>query len=448
MSNRASDAGQIARFNSGPIPGHKEAKWSPLLLVLPLLFYLALPSRNFYWDGVAFAINIEKRLPVTSLLQPSHLGYTLWGAWLYRLSETVGIHTRALFIMQAANSVLAGFCVVLLYVCLRLRNVPVSFSVPMALIFGFSATWWKFATDANAYVPSIFLLLCAAVLIEHPRTAVLAGLAQAGAALFHELAILFLIVALVRLRKSHRSMAAYASAAIIPSALAFVVAYIVVSSNATLPGFLSWLTSHSPDSGFSFNPITNLAFSVRGTFRLLIGGKLGDFVGDGISKAALAALVIAVVSCAAGWWRAVRMRTRVSVPPLDLIVWVGNFLFLVYPESRPQFNAPLRFALDHRNVWPPGTPILFHRFHPDLWTISYFSPQAAWIGIEEADLGQLERDLAYARTEKKPLWMEATAYDLVVASPYGQRWLAVHEVPSELLEFRDAKHEFRFHCLR
>ncbi len=295
-------------------------------------------------------------------------------------------------------------------------------------------------------------------------------------------------------------MAAYASAAIIPSALAFVVAYIVVSSNATLPGFLSWLTSHSPDSGFSFNPITNLAFSVRGTFRLLIGGKLGDFVGDGISKAALAALVIAVVSCAAGWWRAVRMRTRVSVPPLDLIVWVGlyfaflffwmpqntfyrlfylppliaiagtmlsyaqtnriavwlfvpallmwNFLFLVYPESRPQFNAPLRFALDHRNVWPPGTPIVFHRFHPDLWTISYFSPQAAWIGIEEADLGQLERDLAYARTEKKPLWMEATAYDLVVASPYGQRWLAVHEVPSELLEFRDAKHEFRFHCLR
>ncbi len=55
MSNRASEAGEIARFNRGPNPGHKEAKWSTILLALPLLFYLALPSRNFYWDGVAFA---------------------------------------------------------------------------------------------------------------------------------------------------------------------------------------------------------------------------------------------------------------------------------------------------------------------------------------------------------------------------------------------------------
>ena len=95
-----------------------------------------------------------------------------------------------------------------------------------SLLFGFPATWWKFSTDANAYIPSILLLLCTDYIqarrlearrlearrleargwrpprLEARRSTVVAGLAHAGAMLFHELAILFLPVALFRLRKN------------------------------------------------------------------------------------------------------------------------------------------------------------------------------------------------------------------------------------------------------
>ncbi|MCU1261890.1 MAG: hypothetical protein JWO80_4775 [Bryobacterales bacterium] len=471
-----------------------------LLLVLPLIFYFTLPTRDFYWDGVAFAINIEKQLPVASLVHPSHIAYTLCGAWLYDLTKTVGVHTRALFILQAANSVLAELCVILLYISLRLRDVPATLSVPMALAFAFSATWWKFATDANAYVPSIFLLLCAYILLEHPRTTALAGLAQAGAMLFHELAFLFLLVALVRLRRSRRSLSVYAATAMIPVAAAYLAAYIAASDHATITGLFPWITSHSPDSGFSFNPLTNAALSLRGTFRLFFGGRLRDFAGDPISKVALTVLVIATVSFLIWMWRGVRRGAKVTPPPLHLLVWVGvyaaflfvwmpqntfyrlfylppliailgttlrhapatrlavrlfvpilltwNFVFLVYPQSRPEFNAPLRFALAANKGWAPGTPIVFHRFHPDLWTISYFNQQAVWIGMDQADLDKLDRTLEYAQNERKPLWLEATAYDLIAASPNGRRWLAVHDQPGKLLEFKDEKHEFRFHYVR
>jgi len=475
-------------------------KWCTLLLALPLVFYLALPTRNFYWDGVAFAIDIEKHLSAASLVGPSHLAYALWGAWLYRLSETVGIHPRALFVMQAANCVLAGLCVILLHVCLRLRNVPVTAGVPAALVFGFSATWWRFAADANAYVPAIFFLLVSYVLMEHRRSAFLAGLALAVAILFHELAVLFLPVALVRSRKSGRSTSAYAVAALVPAVAAYLVAYHSLPSQSPRVSLFAWVTSHSPDSGFSFNPFTDAGFSVRGTFRLLFGGRLSDFVSDGISRLALAALVIAAAFCLVSLWRVARMGVRTSPAPLDLFVWVGvyaaflffwmpqntfyrlfylppliaipatmlrrapaahfvawlfvpvlllwNFAFVVYPQSRPEFSVPLRFALDQRNTWPPGTPILFHRLHPDLWTISYFNSQAAWIALEQPGLGPVEKSLQYARTVNQPLWFEQTAYDLLRDNPDGRQWLAVHERPDELLEFKDQKHEFRFHCIR
>ena len=37
------------------------------LLFLPLAAYLAFPTRNFYWDGIAFAIDIEKGVPPESV---------------------------------------------------------------------------------------------------------------------------------------------------------------------------------------------------------------------------------------------------------------------------------------------------------------------------------------------------------------------------------------------
>lgn len=464
------------------------------------MFYLALPTCNYYWDGVACAIAIEKHPPDASLFHPNHLVYGLWGAWLYRLSEHLGIHTRALFVMQAANSLVAGLCVILLYKCLRVRRVPAPLAMPLALAFAFSASWWRFATDANAYVPSVFLLVCAYLLLHRSKATVPAGLVHASAMAFHELAFLFIPVALLLLRKSRRRMCAYAASALIPATALYAIAYVSLTDKASPFGLLPWATSHSADSGFLFHPLTSLALSIRGTFRLFFGGRLGDFAGDGISWAALPAFLAAAPLWCVCSWRAAREGVRSPSTARHLWIWVGvyvaflffwmpqntfyrlfylpplmmiaapmlrdcpatrvaawlfvpvillwNFLFVVYPQSRPQFSAPLRFALAERKIWTAGTPIVFHQFHPDLWIISYFNPQASWIGLEQSGMGQLERNLEYARSQMSPLWLEETAYSFVSADASGQRWLAAHERPAELLEFRDRKHDFRFHCLR
>jgi hypothetical protein len=474
-----------------------------VLLALPLILYIAIPTRNFYWDGVAFAIDIEKHVPFGFLVHPSHLLYKVWGAGLFRVVELLGIHARCLFVLQAANGFLAGLCVILLYRSLLWRKIPQSLALAGSLLFGFSATWWKFATDADAYIPSILLLLCADYILEARRSTVVAGLAHAGAMLFHELAILFLPVALFRLRKNPRAMASYIAAAFLPVALAYIVAYRAASrTTVSVGGFFAWITAHSSDSGFSLNLGFNVIQSIRGTARLLFGGRIADFVRDPLGIGAPVCLLLATFLFLISLWRAVReggTSHRPSLPKYAAL-WVGvyiaflffwmpantfyrlfylppmvmvvvgmlratkqtrnavwafaamlllwNFSFVVYPQSRPDYNVALRFALAQREKWAPGTPIVFQRFHPDLWVISYFNQQAAWIGLEQFNLVQLEGNLEYARRVGKPLWLEETAYALVAADPAGQRWLALHERSDQLLDFRDAKHRFTFHCVK
>jgi len=40
------------------------------------------------------------------------------------------------------------------------------------------------------------------------------------------------------------------------------------------------------------------------------------------------------------------------------------------------------------------------------------------------------------------------AYLLIAANPDGKKWLGEHEQPDKLVEFKDDRHDFRFHCTR
>jgi len=479
-----------------PAKSHGKDAWRALPLALPLLVYLFLPTRNFYWDGVAFAIDIEKGLPAAALFHPSHLIYKLWGAWIYGACESLGLHIRALFAMQAANAIIGAGCVVLVHRRLCARGLATPESVAGALIFAFSATWWKFAADANAYVPSIFLLLCAYALLDERRPVVLAGLAHAGAMVFHELAILFLPVALYRLSADRRRAGLYAASALAPVGVAYVVAYRMAAHDPTPLGFLGWITAHAPDSGFSIQAVSDAWLSIRGSLRLFFGGKLSDFSGGAVSWIGLIALGAAAAALVVTLRRASRPR-RTATVPRDLLLWTAiyvaflffwmpqntfyrlfylaplvalglemfpnpgrwlgpfaaalalwNFTFLAWPQSRAAFNAPLRFALAQRAAWAPAAPILYHRFHPDLWTISYFNQQAAWIGIDNTDVAELDRWLDYAHREHQPLWIEADAYVMLAADLNGRQWLAKHERPEERVRFLDATHDFKFYVAR
>jgi hypothetical protein len=272
-----------------------------VLLLLPLAAYLLFPTRNFYWDGVSSAIEIEKNFPPSALAHPNHLIYTLCGAWPYEAFHWIGLPIRALYLMQTANCLLAGLAVMLLFRCLRIEGWSNEQGLIAAWTFGFSATWWKFATDANAYIPAIFLLLCSHLLLENPRTAWFAVLAHACAMLFHELAIFFLPVALLLLWKRKSLMLAYCAEAIAPVTVGYVWAYQEAPFPNGAPGFFTWLTSHSSDSGFSFNPIRDLVYTLRGTLRLFFGGRFPDVVRNPLSvvlfvllAAALAGLLISV----------------------------------------------------------------------------------------------------------------------------------------------------------
>ncbi len=448
------------------------AKVRPLLLGLPLLIYLSMPSRNFYWDGVAFAINIEKQLPLAVLLHPNHLLYTVAGSWLYRALNFAGIHTRALFALQAANSILGAASVGLVYKMLRLRRLSPEASTVGALFFAFSATWWKFATDADAYIPSIFLLLSAYCVIEIYGKAAIAGLVIAAAMLFHELAIFFLPVAMLRLKRP-RDRVICLVCAIVPAAVAYGLAYKAVAGSFTVRGCLAWITSHSPDSGFSFRLLNDFILTVRGTLRLFLGGRITGAVPGLLSALAVAAMGAALVALV------VHLRPlpqgKLARPPMGPVLWVGmyvaflffwmpqntfyrlfylapevvvlgsaagamsidraaprlalclvalwNFVFLAYPQSRIENNPPLRFALQQNSKWPAGTPIVFHQFHPDLWTISYFNQQAAWISLDRVDLAQL-RSEPRLRTRPEPASVDGShCVDLLAADPSGRDWL-------------------------
>ena len=210
-------------------PGNHDAvRWGRLWLAVPLAVYLLLPTRNYYWDGVAFAINVEKQLPLRDTLHPNHLIYTAAWVCLYHAALLIGLKTRVLFLMQFVNSLLAGAGVALLYRALRRRAVRPNGAIAGALAFAFAATWWRFSTDADAYIPSLFLLLCANDLLETRRSVVLAGLTHAAAMLFHELAFLYLPIALWRLKEPKKAVS-YGACSLGPSAVAYALAYRTVS---------------------------------------------------------------------------------------------------------------------------------------------------------------------------------------------------------------------------
>ena len=456
--------------------------------------YLALPTRAYYWDGLAFAIAIEHDYPLRGLLHPNHLLYMPFGRMLWVAAQGAGLSTRALFLLQRVNSVLAFASVLLVYRLLRMKGIKRGTAVAGALAMAFSATWWKYSTDCDAYVTAIFCLLVAWFFLETGRW-LPAAFALAAAMLFHELSILILPAALLTLPARQRFR--LAALALAPVAAVYLWAYRVVQSQGAMAGFPRWLVSHSPDSSFSFAPLRNMWLSVLGTVRLFFGGKpaavVPDLLTGSLVLVALAALIaLAILLRRAG-------RVRFGAPSMPLLVWTAvyvvflfvwmpqntfyrlfylpplillaadlswpargreilgavfvvlfsaNFALLIYPDSRVDHNPTLACALRFEPQWPAGTPIVFERFHPDLWTISYFNPQAAWIGWDSGDPSELDRYLAYARSHGMPLWLEATAQEKLAETENGRSWLLRHPQSGPALGCGGRGRNFRFFPIR
>jgi hypothetical protein len=472
------------------------------MLFSPLIVYLLFPTKEFYWDGVSFALNIEQANGnLSSLLRPNHLIYNLTGYFLF---ELFGEKVRALFLMQALNSILGCLSILLVYQILKKITGSHYHSVSLALCLAFSATWWKFATDANAYIPSVlFLLICFKLLLpsEKPRPLCVAGI-HAIAILFHQLALFFIPAALVCLRRQKQEVSGllkYAAACFLLTAGGYAGAYHCISYSGS---FWAWITTHSADSSFTFSVLHNLVISAGSNFKLFFGGKISQLHWDAVTIAGAIGLALAI-----GWlfrlrgeiqrgfrelWaRLTKQQFFESSPlilwilcyliflffwipkntfyrlfyfpaiffligmlgrpwkasahriflPAVLVLFFWNFAFFIYPNSKIKNNEILDFALQHRLDWPQGTTILFSEFHSDLWTIRYFNPQASW-DLKE-DVSQIIGSAMHA-----PFWLEGTAYDKLKLQPEGERWLAAHVDMSRSLIHHSAKHTIRFYRVK
>jgi len=247
-----------------------------------LLVYLAIPTRNYYWDGITFALDIENAAGLKSLLHPNHLLYSPIGWLIYRaLSGTI----RALYVLQFLNAFFGALAVYFLFGIVAKVAQSIRAAIALTALFAFAGMWWRFSTDADAYIPSVLLLIiCADLLItSRPSRPIQVALLHTLAMLAHELAFLFVLPAsywiwrhgskgesqLVRFRRTM----AYACTAGFSTLGVYVAVFRWRSGGFTFPAFFAFLTSHAAGSGFSFNAIRNSWLTVRSWAQVFLAGK-------------------------------------------------------------------------------------------------------------------------------------------------------------------------------
>ena len=260
----------------------------PLLLSAGvLLLYLPLLTKNYYWDGIFFARVIEEAAGLdASLLHPNHLVYNVVGYLFYRLARGLGLQVRAVEVLQILNCFFGAASAYVLFRILQDCFRSVYLSITLTLLFAFSATWWKFATDADSYVPSVFFLLVSFYFaLPHrprPRPFVVAA-AHALSMLFHQLAIFFFPVAALGIflqtaseptKRRLAHVCKYALAAFLLTFPLFCYSFYLTTGGLEVAPFLRWLTNFSPEHGFTFSFWDNLTYTLRGHSRLIAGGRL------------------------------------------------------------------------------------------------------------------------------------------------------------------------------
>jgi hypothetical protein len=328
---------------------------NPWVLCLAIAaIYLLFPTKSYYWDGITFAQAIEDATaPDASLTHPNHLIYSYVGYFFYRLLRALGADLRAITALQILNSVLSAASAAVLFTILRDASRSVYLSVCMTLLFAFSATWWRFSTDANAYIPSVlFLLVCFyLVLPDRKPVPLLLGFVFFVALCFHQLAVVaYPVFALgVYLQDGSLTVKRRAVNAITFSVTAFVLivavyvlAFYFATGTFELARFGRWTTSFSPDAETAFHFWSNLGYSLRGQVRLFFGGRfnlLRGLMNPGVVLL-LVAFGSAVVSLiAAVLWnlpslkrrlRGARLLPRQKTVLLLALIWAFSYLVFLF----------------------------------------------------------------------------------------------------------------------
>ena len=328
---------------------------NPWVLCLAIVaIYLLFPTKVYYWDGITFAQAIEDAPgPNASLTHPNHLIYSYVGYFFYRLLRALGAELRAIAALQILNSLLSAAAAAVLFAILKDTLRSIYLSVCLTLLFAFSATWWKFSTDANAYIPSVlFLLVCFyLVLPDRKPRPLLLGFVFFVALCFHQLAVVaYPVFALgVYLQDGSLTIKRRAVNAITFSATAFVLivavyvlAFYLATGTFELVRFWQWTTSFSPDAETAFHFWSNLGYSLRGQVRLFFGGRfnlLRGLMNPGVVLLLVVFGVAVVLLVAAVFWNLTSLKRRLprarllphqKTVLLLALVWAVSYLVFLF----------------------------------------------------------------------------------------------------------------------
>ncbi len=332
------------------------------ILLVILVIYLLFLTKTYYWDGVLFSIYIEgvqhQRMGSAALLHPNHLLYTAFGYGLYHLVTALGIGARAITVMQVANALLSAACALMVFhLGLRVTRSR-TLALSAMLLFAFGATWWKFSTDADAYIPSVLLVLLTIWFVLNRATGWLtaACACHVGAMLLHELSVFLyfpILLAIWVQDRSFRKLVLYGLASGAMVLLAYSLAFSQVD-HQHYPTLLSWITSYASDT-----PVTRTIGQVVAGYlssytKLFFGGRASlarQFFGPTMVCSLL--LVVGALAFAVQAWRRTKSadleKSIDSVDPeLTAVLWAWFLplaIFLAVFDPASTFHKLF--------LWPP-----------------------------------------------------------------------------------------------
>jgi hypothetical protein len=469
------------------------------------MLYLAFPTKDFYWDGVGFALGVQHPERFGGMIEANHPLYIGFGWIVFSLARFVAPGLLALNLLQGLNSVLGAACVVMAYEIARQLFRDRVEAVLIAGMFALSATWWKFATDSNAYIPALLFLAIAARLLlpGHKARPLSVALLHACAMLFHELAVIFVVPAAIgiywqcredRLMAARKTLVYLATSGALTSA-AYYTCFRLATGESGIANYLRWITGHTPDSAFSFAVGRSAWLTIRGTLRVAGGGAVNLFrsgpVGVAAVMAVLAAGTILVWRSGSGpdrkaapqsasvllwsWIAAYAAFLLFWMPqntfyrlfyllPLALLAgsalhrWGGrrtlfaaagllgawNYLFYIHPHSLSESNTVLRAASAMKAEWKPGAWVYMGSFNADNWTLLCFNPQVMYKNLDATRLADVTAEMRTMRDEGHDTWIDRSAIDLLESGSGGKQWLTEHTRPGFDRDFSDAKHRVEF----
>ena len=279
------------------------------IIMLSLVLYLATPTFDYYWDGITFALQIEKvasgERSASLLFHQNHLLYNAVGYLMYRAAQALGLGLRALNLLQIANAVVGALSVAVFFRIAERVTRSQRHAIGCSAALAMSAAWWRSSTDADAYALAILLMLVSAsnLLGEKPRW-YLAGLALGGAMLIHEIAALFYPAALTALFTSAQirrklTFAARMSAAawIVTISSYWLCASLLHRIHSPLD-LIRWATSNPSQKQLS-SPLDGLAVFLKTNFDAIVGHNVALFFRSTrwFETAVAAAALIAAVAC-------------------------------------------------------------------------------------------------------------------------------------------------------